>query len=449
MVNQVFSTPLEQSRHSMPLTIVLFVAVALLHQYVALIRGALSGIGVQFDLVIFTSAAIFFCGLALVVSGQARATLSNPAFGPLLAFAGWMTASLIWTIADEVAPPASVSRIFGPDLTYPVFKWMDFLSGCFVPFFVAAIVAQLYPSAVRIHVTAAAIFMLGLVPYVLANSIVTNIAEETGIEVGIISGVDYIGFGLYFANLVIIMVVVALRTIGRPLIVVIALAAALAAFYVILISGSTQALLAPLLTIALIVLLDYWNSWRNNRHVRLLVLTIGILAALTIFVTLQSTDALNEYDNFVGISRLLSRLDEESSLLNPSDRAVLHDQAIDGFLGSPLYGLGIGGFSAISYSLVRDYPHNIILEILCELGALGLLLFGWFALRVGQAALRVLGTQTMVGDIIFGSVALYGISSLVSSGLNDHRVLFLYLGYLVGMSNVGRSIARPVAPQWR
>jgi hypothetical protein len=432
-----FTSAHPQSR--LPAIAIVFVVAALLHQYNGLIKGTLFGLGIQFDLAIFTAPVIAIAGLVLLVRGHISTMLSNPALVPLLAFAAWLTASLIWSGGYSVDAPDAVARVFGPAFSFPYYKCADFLTGCVVVFIVSALFAQLYPRVVLVHVVVACAFMTLLVPYVMTNTIVTNLVGETGVEVGIITNVDYIAFGTYFATLVVVGMAVAFRNMTRPLVIGLAALVAASAAYVVLASGSTQALLAPIIIATIMIVADGWRSWREANFMRLIVLVLLVAAGAALLFSDWSTDVLNEYDTFVGISRLLSKFDENIGFAETSGRGGLRDLAVSAFLDSPIVGVGLGGFSGTSYALVRDYPHHIIYEIMCELGLVGLGLFLWFAWKVWEAIRVVLLQGTVLGDAIVYICGLYFISALVSSALNDHRTLFLFLGYVAGTANAIRA----------
>ncbi len=420
------------TQSNIPFVIIVFLGAALLHQYNGLIKGTLLGLGITADLVLFTSPALLATGLWAL--GSSNLSRLWPTFLPLLLFAGWMVLSLVWSIGVDVPAPASMLRVFGPAFQFPAFKALDFISGCVVAFCAAALIARAHPNVVTLHFVAATVFMLAVLPYVLTNTVVTDITGLTGVEVGIITNVDYIGFGLYFANLAIIATIVAMRSTKWLPVLPAALFVAAAAFYVILISGSTQSLLAPIVVILFFIVLQIWRAWFAARYLTVVVLAALILVVTAIMAVSLSIANLDEHEELRGISRLLMRLDENIGIANSGNRGILREQAFDAFLGSPIYGLGIGGFSAISYSLIRDYPHNIVYEVLCELGLIGMLLLSWFGWRITQTIKSVAKTNILVCDILICSIMLLCISSMVSGALNDHRTLFLLLGYLAGLA---------------
>mgnify|MGYP006271666477 FL=1 len=93
------------------------------------------------------------------------------------------------------------------------------------------------------------------------------------------------------------------------------------------------------------------------------MIMVGIVLSLSIgWVFLTRTKALSTPDYYARVERL-------------SNAKI----ALDLFLQNPLQGAGIGGFNAYSVQMEDiekfKYPHNIIIEVMAELGTLGLILF--------------------------------------------------------------------------
>jgi len=65
--------------------------------------------------------------------------------------------------------------------------------------------------------------------------------------------------------------------------------------------------------------------------------------------------------------------------------------AVEMIKAKPVFGLGLGGFKIKNFgeaAFFHKYPHNIILEILAELGTAGLLLFLWLLFFIFREAYR-------------------------------------------------------------
>lgn len=127
----------------------------------------------------------------------------------------------------------------------------------------------------------------------------------------------------------------------------------------VLVSGARQALLGVILIIALrMVVFRVKNIGRVNLG-RIFLMLIGLFVigviALTIVQNL-SIDTLNKTLEDGDTGRMFHYL-----------------SAISVFLDHPLFGSGIGGFHAITD---QAWPHNFVLELLCEVGIIGTIIAG-------------------------------------------------------------------------
>ena len=102
----------------------------------------------------------------------------------------------------------------------------------------------------------------------------------------------------------------------------------------------------------------------------------------------------------------LTSLDQLQVDDNVQGRMLLQALAIDAFASKPLTGMGLGG---VAYSSERDYPHNLILEIMSELGIFGLALWAIvvglsFYAAQGNRLLQVLLIQTFFYSLFSGDL---------------------------------------------
>jgi O-antigen ligase len=113
-------------------------------------------------------------------------------------------------------------------------------------------------------------------------------------------------------------------------------------------------------------------------------------------------------------------------------RLQLFVSAIDAWLKAPLYGHGIGAFPILAgFGDIRSYPHNLILEILAELGLGGLFLFSAIVIY----ALRALGPLSTIRRdplrilllMLFANVFF---NAMVSGDIPDNRIVFAVLGLM-------------------
>lgn len=128
----------------------------------------------------------------------------------------------------------------------------------------------------------------------------------------------------------------------------------------------------------------------------------------------------------------LALLSEPSQHSSSSTRLMYYKEAFHMWAQHPLFGSGIGSFPIIiGLGDIREYPHNVILEILAELGLVGLLIFGlllFFGLRI---LVKNFFTNTPLTLFIFLLFTISFIESLFSSDISDHRLLILSLGLMM------------------
>ncbi|QQS11142.1 MAG: O-antigen ligase family protein [Rhodospirillales bacterium] len=190
----------------------------------------------------------------------------------------------------------------------------------------------------------------------------------------------------------------------------------------------------------------------SGRHFAFLTMATAFALAGVALVTVSLLEAALGFDDLRAIERLLGKLEEGVYFAGTSGRQELHAAAIDGWSRSPVFGIGIGGYPSLLTNLPRDYPHNIVLEILCELGVVGLALFLWGVRAVWGHFRTALRLRTFAADIAVFTSVLYALSALASGSLNDHRILFLHVGVVIGLSYAaGRAAeqaetAAPAAP---
>jgi O-antigen ligase len=117
-------------------------------------------------------------------------------------------------------------------------------------------------------------------------------------------------------------------------------------------------------------------------------------------------------------------------------RIVSAEKSIQLWESRPAFGVGLGGFPVLAgLGDTRDYPHDLILELLAETGLVGLLLFG----MVIATAIRNLGPLRALrrDPLRMALLALLVYSftnALVSGDLVDNRSLLAFAGLcLVGI----------------
>jgi O-antigen ligase len=148
----------------------------------------------------------------------------------------------------------------------------------------------------------------------------------------------------------------------------------------------------------LLVLPFLYSSFKNSKHTELLV------------------------------KRIESIGDKKDSSIGERKRFVDHSLKI--MTEKPFLGVGFGGFGMSYFNDdVRSYPHNIILEITCELGIIGLLLFLPFLLVNSGYALAVYFSSPNNIYACFCLAFLYVfLQTMKSSSFIDIRPFFMTMG---------------------
>jgi O-antigen ligase len=118
-------------------------------------------------------------------------------------------------------------------------------------------------------------------------------------------------------------------------------------------------------------------------------------------------------------------------------RLQFWQRAVGIFRLSPVIGVGTGGYSYHAWGLdIRSYPHNLFLEIACELGILGIASFLAFLFAGIRVAGRISPGSTGVNRQNFP--AIWGISififallnSMVSGDIFSNSLLWLSSGFM-------------------
>lgn len=142
----------------------------------------------------------------------------------------------------------------------------------------------------------------------------------------------------------------------------------------ILPTGSRGPLISLLLVIGV-----YWLFHEKNQGGKLVAKITAITFSLIFGLLLASSQIEKIASAYLDRSQGVNMLEE-------SGRPQLFARAINDFVSSPLFGIGLGKFGAASVDRMQlgnkahvssqgYYPHNILMEFLSESGAIGLIFF--------------------------------------------------------------------------
>ncbi len=133
------------------------------------------------------------------------------------------------------------------------------------------------------------------------------------------------------------------------------------------------------------------------------------------------------------------------------ERLAYFRAAISYWLDAPLIGNGIGSFGALYMKGIETegaQPHNIVLELLCETGLLGLTLFGAMVLTAARGCTweRLRGDPLYCGLWLF-MIGVFGVRAMTVGDLAGQWEFFVTLGALTMRdrteSGTGTAGARP------
>ncbi|MGF1558595.1 MAG: O-antigen ligase family protein [Flavobacteriaceae bacterium] len=182
--------------------------------------------------------------------------------------------------------------------------------------------------------------------------------------------------------------------------------------------------------IFLLISLLIWK-WRSvvKRVIRFKIKR-KMLRTLTVVSILLPVALITQYEKianflYLGIIRFQSlfELSADQSVQGRIDRLSFAVENIFGSVSTLLFGNGIGSFGILySGEDVREYPHNIFLEILFELGSVALILFCVFIF------LPFLFKRILVFKVL---VIYFLLNALKSGDLTGLWLLFFFIGLLV------------------
>lgn len=199
--------------------------------------------------------------------------------------------------------------------------------------------------------------------------------------------------------------------------------------WLLLVAGGRGPLLATILSgLVPLIFAIHLNLKKKTVRARnyVLPMLIMVIVAISLFVYLAETGHITQT-----YSRLLI-LTQAGMGDSAGARLQHYVHAIEYWKQAPIFGYGIGSWPIINGDIdMRGYPHNIILEILVELGLIGALIF--FTLII--YALLILAPVKSIGDepiklILLMLMVYMLLNSMVSGDIPDNRLLFSCIGLM-------------------
>lgn len=192
------------------------------------------------------------------------------------------------------------------------------------------------------------------------------------------------------------------------------------AVVLVLLSGSRGALLSTC-----IAMLAYFICSRAQFSKRIIVAlsAIVLLGTIMLFTEVGSA-ALERFQH-----RVMELTVEQRYL---AGRDVITDDAVEIAIRNAAFGYGLAGFEWKT----GTYPHNLFLEILCDCGVIGIVLFGASLMVVAYLAWN---SRDSLNPANVAALVLFTMFSQFSGDFFDARSLFVFM-LVVSCDNGSRSL---------
>lgn len=198
--------------------------------------------------------------------------------------------------------------------------------------------------------------------------------------------------------------------------------------FLLLVLGGRGPLLSS--TVALFIPLLFKSKLIQSNKLKLKKYA-AFLAVLFVAIVLISVYLYSKNSPTATLYRILLFL-EPGMGTSAGTRTVYYLTAVKLWSLKPLLGYGIGSWPILTgLPDMYSYPHNLVLEILVELGLIGLILFGFtlFVALMGFKKSNYNRTYFFSSVILMMFVNAF-IGAMFSGDINDNRIIFALLGLM-------------------
>ncbi len=166
---------------------------------------------------------------------------------------------------------------------------------------------------------------------------------------------------------------------------------------------------------------------------------LSLLLVISLSFTFQQIQDSRGFSRVSAFTELLYSGDFVQAYLD-SGRGTVFQDGWEIFSGTPVFGKGFGMFREYASTDTYRHPHNVILELLSELGLVGLILFAIMLAPVIYRLIQLKRVSNSVysrasGALLLGQLAI----SLVSGDLGTNRLLFFYSSLFL----IATTLSRP------
>ena len=284
------------------------------------------------------------------------------------------------------------------------------------------------------------IFITGFLIYAFYDQwpIIDQRFYLTGIENANVVNNAQVGFLFYFFALCVLFKFhSSTKIIERIVIITLLIACSIVGFY----TGSRTAFLGFL--ISLVIYLFYYSHIKLNKIYPIIIVCFVIIVSLILLPNVNQSIKTRYIKAFEDTKKVISYV---ISADPPSDNSVprieIWKEAIFKFKKDPVLG---SGFGISYYDSVLDidvvHPHNIILEVLTELGIVGfcifLILFGLIFAKVFLIFKQTSGTDRMTFFFYPLSLIFFFLYSSLHTDLSTEYFKWYFAGIIAGFDTTG------------
>lgn len=188
-----------------------------------------------------------------------------------------------------------------------------------------------------------------------------------------------------------------------------------------LVGGARQVSIAIFIVAVFLLFVNFRVSRPLHLFGLICLLFLLVLFATVLLEFFASQRGIRRIYEFLAIVSTL----EFQTMLNVSGREFLFRDGFQLWLQYPWFGVGFGDFRLFASTYVYAHPHNVVIEILCELGLLGFCCFLFVICRPGYVLFAVHKQSVSYRLQAISALTLgYFLMMQTSGDLGTNRLLF-------------------------
>jgi len=364
--------------------------------FIAAYKGSpwLDAIASRADLTLLATAAGLLCGIPVWMKHRARLSRAHTRY--LLAFGVFtLYALLSYLVAGS-----------GENATLKMLRWLGFSSWALLAPLLLMRSAQRIDRLLRLTIVFSSLFVV--------EALVQLLRGDATI-MGTLGNESYQAVGRYGGSaLVMILALILNRTTFVRQSVLLPMAGLL--LVAVALSMTRQAIVGCAVTVVALLYLNRRNSDRMRQAGRL-ALVLGALALLSLGLRMV---ILEDYD-FTRFASRMHILSGDTDLLITDSRTEIYAVSWNLWLRYPLMGVGLGSFPDAS-GLPYRQSHNLVLELLCELGAIGFVFYGFLVALPAAVVLRQARSRMDATALALAAAwVFFLVCSMFSGDIADNR----------------------------